>query len=262
MKIKVILKSNKLPIIYRHRIVSLFKEALKKSDPDYKDKIYRENKSRPFTFSLTFPKIKETKEEEIKIDKNFTVKDKVFYFDGEINLFISSSDYEFIMHLYNGLLKLKKFRFSSEEDMLTGGEIIELDIKKVYLINEKKIKDSVVIFKTNTPILIEDKEDKPVLFYDENINQHINKLTNSIFNSLLKRDLHQELSFKPLKIDKQVIKHTIKEFREKTGKPIMYLTGFRGIFQLSGHPEDLEFIHSIGFGSRSSQGFGMLEIVG
>lgn len=262
MKIKIVLKTKKIPIIYHHRLVSLIKEALKKSDPDYKENMYKESKSRPFTFSLSFPSIKETKEEEIKIDKNFSVIDKVFYFDGDINLFITSSDYEFIMHLYNGLLKLKKFKFSSDEDMVVGSELIEIDIKKVYLINDKKIKDTVVIFKTNSPILLEDEKDNPISFLDENINLHINKMTNLIFNSSLKRNLYQELVFKPLKMDKQVIKHTIKEFRERTGKPIMYLTGFRGIFQLSGHPEDLEFLHKTGFGSRSSQGFGMLEIVG
>ncbi|HEV09431.1 MAG TPA: CRISPR-associated endoribonuclease Cas6, partial [Sulfurihydrogenibium azorense] len=43
MRIKITLQTKQIPFIYRHRILSLIKEALKKSDQDYKSFLY-ENK--------------------------------------------------------------------------------------------------------------------------------------------------------------------------------------------------------------------------
>jgi CRISPR-associated endoribonuclease Cas6 len=40
-----------------------------------------------------------------------------------------------------------------------------------------------------------------------------------------------------------------------------YIRGFRGIFQLEGSPEILQFVYDYGFGIRTGQGFGLLEVV-
>ena len=146
--------------------------------------------------------------------------------------------------------------------MFVNGDFIELGIKKVIPLTEKTIKDNKIIFKTNSPVIIEDSNDNPINYESENINQHLNRNTNNIFKTLFDRELKSELVFKPIKLEKQVVKHTLKEFRAKTGKPIMFLTGFRGIFELSGHPEDLELIYKIGLGNKTSQGFGMIEVIG
>lgn len=69
------------------------------------------------------------------------------------------------------------------------------------------------------------------------------------------------MEFIPLKLKKQVIKHTIKGFREKTGKPYMMLTCFEGCFQSIGEPEDLQMLYQTGIGLRTGQGFGMVEVV-
>lgn len=66
------------------------------------------------------------------------------------------------------------------------------------------------------------------------------------------RGLHKRISFKPKNIKKTVVKHKISEFEKNTGKEIMYLTGFSGIFELSGHPEDLKEIYQNGLGFRRS----------
>jgi CRISPR-associated endoribonuclease Cas6 len=256
MRIKIILKAEKLPIIYRHRIISLIKEALKKADISYKDSLYHDKAPRPFTFN-----------------------------NGELSLFLSSHDYQFIMYLFNGLQGLKSFSFSSDEDMLVNSEKINIEIKKVLPVNEKPIKNSEVGFKINSPFIIEDWEDNPILpdSPDYNLhldkvktsnnlthrlislndyNEHLNKVQNMIFKTIVERELKETLEFTPVQMEKQIIKHTLKEFREKTGKALMYLTGSKGIFKLKGHPEDLDLIYKIGIGNRTSQGFGMLEVVG
>lgn len=75
------------------------------------------------------------------------------------------------------------------------------------------------------------------------------------------RGLYKRISFKPINVKKIVVKHKISEFVENTGKEIMYLTGFGGIFELSGHPDDLKEIYQNGLGFRRGQGFGFIEVV-
>jgi CRISPR-associated endoribonuclease Cas6 len=40
-----------------------------------------------------------------------------------------------------------------------------------------------------------------------------------------------------------------------------YVRGFKGVFELSGSPEILQFVYDYGFGIRTGQGFGLLELV-
>ncbi len=75
------------------------------------------------------------------------------------------------------------------------------------------------------------------------------------------REIEKPLKFKPINMKRDVVKHTLRKFRELTGRPIMYLTGNSGIFKLSGHPEDLKILYKIGIGTKTGQGFGMVEIV-
>lgn len=264
MRIKITLETPMIPFLYRHRILSLIKEALKKSDKDYKDFLYKNKITKPFTFNLVPPLNKEIKEGEIQIDNNFTVKDYIFYSkDSYFNLFISSADYRFVITLYNGLKNLKTFDFSSYENMLVNGEKVILHIKRVNVLNEKPIRGNSVVFKTNAPIIVEDKNDNPVLFSDKNFEKELNEITDRILSSphIKGKGLEKPLKFEPIKMGKQVIKHTLKSFREKTGKPVMYLTGNTGVFRLSGHPKDLEPLYKIGIGNRTGQGFGMVEVL-
>ncbi len=264
MRIKIVLKTDKMPFLYRHRILSLIKEAIKKSDKEYKDFLYKNKITKPFTFNLTFPKQKELLTKNIQIDKNFSIEDTVAIIkEGYLNLFISSSDYKFIINLFNGLKKLKSFDFSSDENMLVDGERITIDIKSVRILNERPIKSDNILFKTNSPILIEDKNDNPILFSDKNFEKELNEITDRILSSshIKGKGLEKPLKFEPIKMSKQVIKHTQKEFREKTGKPVMYLTTNSGIFKLHGHPKDLELLYKIGIGNKTGQGFGMVEVL-
>lgn len=251
-----------IPMLHLQRIISLCKEALLRSNPDFKNKIYSQKIARSFTFSLVFPKDKIIKKGIVQIDKNFTIEDNIFELPGKtFNLFISSSDPEFIIYIYNGLRMLKTFNFSSDEDMVVNGRKVVFKIKKTSIINESEIKNNEIVFKTNSPFIIEDSDDKPVFPTSENFETHINLIQDKIFRSLRGYGLKQKLEFMAVKLDKQVVKHTLKDFRDNTGKPFMYLTGFKGIFKLKGDPEDLDLLYKSGFGNKTSQGFGMLEVL-
>lgn len=262
MRIKILLLIPKLPILYRHRIMALIKEALRLSDEDYKNFLYPDKNShiskivKPFSFSLFLPKTRTAKKEEFYIDENFKIEDTVFYFpkDSFASLVVSSLDYQFIINLYNGLLELKNFDF---------GNGINIKILKVLMLNEKKINNDNVILKTNSPINIEDKNSKPILPFGDTtyFQKEFNIIHDKILKDIKGRGLNRELVFEPINLRKQVVKHTLKGFREKTGKPFMNFTCFDGVFKLTGDPEDLQILYQIGIGLRTGQGFGMVEIV-
>jgi len=264
MRIKLTFKADKLPVLYRHRFMALIKEALEKSDTGYKKSLYPDKKSerskiaKPFCFSVSMPSGSTTEKEKIIIDEGVEIEDIVFHFPQNNNLsfYVSSSEYQFMVCLYNGLLEMKTFPF---------GNNITLKLERVFMLNEKKINEDEVVFKTNAPILIEDKDGKPLLPSASNIqtfNEHFNAIHDRILKNIRNgQGIYRDMGFIPVKLKKQVVKHTIKGFREKTGKPYMTLTCFEGCFKLKGDQRDLQMLYQIGIGLRTGQGFGMVDIV-
>ena len=264
MRIAIFLKTRKLPIFYRHRIISFIKEALKTANPEYYEKLYSAPLGKPFTFWLRLPKDRITNKESIQIDKNFTVEEDVFQFkeNSKLLLVISSSDFLFLVNLYNGLLGMREYPFSSEKEMLINGQSLTLNIERVREFPEKRIFKREIYFETRTPIVVPTKEGY-LTFEDEDFEEALNFIINRRFSSpfIAGRKLKEPIKFEPIKMEKKVIKHTLKGFREKTGKPIMFIDGSVGIFKLTGHPEDLSLLYKVGLGSRCSQGFGMVEVL-
>jgi CRISPR-associated endoribonuclease Cas6 len=258
MRTKIPIYTEKIPIIFRHRVIALIKEALSKSNRDYFEALYNSKKPKPFTFNLTFDG-SQTVEEEFYLDSVSKIKDKVFYqnINNPAFLYISSDDYEFFANVLNGIREIKAFEFDKKNEIY-----IYWKVGKPLILKEKAIISDTAIFKTNAPFIIETKDNRPVVFSDENFQTELNNVMKSTFKELYGRGLKQPLEFYPIKMKKEVIKHTLRGFREKTGKPIMYLTGNSGIFKLKGHPEDLQTIYQIGLGNRRSQGFGMVDIIG
>lgn len=264
MRIKVLIKTSKLPILYRNRFVALIKEALSISNKSYKEYLYEDEKFskkvKPFSFAVILPKEKKVEKEKFLIDENFEIKDIVFILpeNSFLSFIISSSDFEFMANLYNGFVSLleqrKNFRFNNE---------ISLEIIKIIPLNEKDINSDKMKFRTLSPVLIEDKEGNPILkngeFPFEKFNTELNIIQDKIFKDLRGYGLKKELIFKPLDYKKQVVKHTFKDIREKLGKPYATLTCFEGCFELEGDPEDINFVYQNGLGLRTSQGFGMIE---
>jgi len=254
MRVKIPIKTEKVPIIFRHRVLAFIKEALCQSDKDYKNSIYNIRMPKVYTFNLVFDKTN-PKQEEISLDDKFKIKDKVFYQDRSIFLYISSNDYQFLINFFNGMKKIRIFDFNKFDN-------IYWQIGKPTILREKIIFKNEVTFKTDSPFVIETKDDRPVVFSDENFPKELNSVMDKIFRTLNGRGLKEPFEFIPLKMKKEVIKHTTRGFREKTKKPIMYITANSGIFKLKGHPEDLQTIYQIGLGNRTGQGFGMVEVFG
>jgi len=253
MRVKIPIKTEKVPIVFRHRVLAFIKEALCQSNKDYKNSIYNVRMPKAFTFNLVFDR-KHHNENKITFDNNFDIIDKVFYQDKPIFLYVSSNDYEFLINLFNGIKSLKTFDFNKYDNIIW-------QVGKPVILKEKIIFDREVTFQTAAPFVVETKDDKPVIFSDEVFQKELNSVMDKIFRTLDSRGLKEPLEFIPLKMKKEVIKHTTRGFRKNTKKPIMYITANRGVFKLKGHPEDLQTIYQIGLGNRTGQGFGFLEII-
>ncbi len=122
-------------------IVSIMKESIRASSEEYYEKLYM-NQKQNLSFSHLF--------------KNFCLKGDEIELD-ELRVIVSSPDYEFLLHLYNGLQSKKG-----------------LNTKDTNLFEEnsngrgKKITSSAVIFRTLSPLLIEDEKKIPIAPDDPN----------------------------------------------------------------------------------------------
>ena len=102
MRLKCEYKTEKLPLSSNMMFVSLIKEALRKSDSEYYDRLYSFNgkankKSKNFCFSVKM--------------KGFGIDKDIANIKDDVSLLISSPDTEFMLYLYNGLLKNCEFSY-------------------------------------------------------------------------------------------------------------------------------------------------------
>ncbi|WP_040335444.1 CRISPR-associated endoribonuclease Cas6 [Candidatus Magnetobacterium casense] len=274
MRIRVNCKAEKLPVMYRHMFMSMIIQALKTSNKPYKEALYpnsgegnstKQSKTthskvvKPFTFSVDLPHKSRVVKERFNVSEDVTVEETVFYFDqgGYVSLYVSSCDYEFIANLYNGLIDKRSFEFDN-------GILLEVD--KIYMLNEAGITGDRVVFRTHSPVSIEGRDGKPLLpmpgmeFYSDRFNDDFNAIHNRLCRELRGEGLHRPLEFRPLTLRKKVVKHTIRHFVQRTGKPFMYLTVFEGTFEVIGDVSDLQLLYQAGVGLRTAQGFGMVGV--
>lgn len=243
MRISCEYKTDKFPVAYQMLGVSLVKEALKKVDIDYFNKLYHfedgktNKKAKDFCFSVYM--------------KGYEKKGDIFLIEDKVIINFSSPSYEFMINLYNGLLKMNNFNYKN----------FDLNKVRVNLVKEKSINDRRVTFRTLSPIHIKDKNNRALDIEDKNFVKELNYITNKTLESYRGTGLKEELKFIPSKnMKKRVVKQDIRAFREKTNKPYFYVNSYVGEFQLEGDIKDLEDIYLLGIGFKRSQGFGMVEI--
>lgn len=224
-------ENKKIPTSYRKGLNSLLKEALQKEDMDFFIKYYKSeaNKQKPFTFSSYIPDVK--------------TENKNLIFDSDaIQLNFSTSDLEFFIKTYNGLLKIKEYPFFN----------YNIRLKNVNYNNPVIIKENEKKFKTMSPVLLRDYNDRNKSYLLPDNPQYVEQLQFSIL-SIAKRFL---------KTDKVNMEITINKF-----EPV-FLFHYKEImkgadmeFSIKAPSKVLQLIYDIGLGSRRSEGFGMLEII-
>jgi len=237
MRIKVIFESKKnfsLNKDYRRYFISFLKRVFEETNLK---EIYQRKEYRPFTFSAW-------------LGENFKIEEEIII-GKNLSFLFSSGDPVIITNFYNGVMKLKR------EKIKLGK--VDLEINKIDLLPYKKINKDKAIFKTigvcvlnNPDVLKNDFKRWYIIPTDdiEKFNECLFKRINDRYKFLTKRREKHFIKLNPINIKETIVKHY-------NG----YVRGFKGIFELEGSSEILQFIYDYGFGIRTGQGFGLLDIV-
>lgn len=228
---------SKLPVAYRMSIVSLIKQSLRLSNENYYKNLYESRqRTKPFVFAPFL--------------KNFQLGNDHIQLD-ELQLTLSSPDYEFLFHFYNGLQKMRNFEYKH----------YSFNRKVIRLLPELAIRESSVVFRTLSPILVEDENGLPMSPQSPEYAYHIQYLADLILREYRGHGLKAPLGVEPISMRKVVIKESNHEFEERFGESrYLFFTTYQGLLRLTGHPHDLQLIYQLGLSKRRNQGFGLLQV--
>jgi len=124
---------------------------------------------------------------------------------------------------------------------------------------EKEIYTGEMLFKTISPILLE-KGSKTITYRDKDFEEELNYYTDKLLRLFTGKGLKQPLKFTPVKMRKDIVYHTLKDYRKNKKQPLIKLNTSSGTFKLKGNPQDLYAIYKMGIGNRRGQGFGMIDV--
>lgn len=241
MRITCLFKvNNNLPIAYQMAMVSFIKEALKRSNEALYTSFYEGSfqKMKPFAFSTYF--------------RDFEIKGNEIE-TKEMSLTISSPDLELVFYLMKGFQSQRKFQYKG----------YSVELQDIRILDEKNIYGKVLVCKTLSPLLFEDDNGKPVSPDHPHYNEHVNYMADLILANYRDFGLQGPLKIEPLQLKKVVVKTSNHEFCDKYGEEkYLYFTGYKGMFLLIGHEEDLRLLYQLGLSKRRSQGFGLFEVEG
>ncbi len=244
MRLKCEYQTHEIPVSYNFLFLSLIKEALKKSNEEYFANMYQfgdkiaNKKSKNFSYAVFV--------------QDYRLENEKFKVNGKVILNISSPDTEFIINLYNGLLKIYEFNYKKQ---------FVLNKLKISLIKEKQILKNQVTFKTLSPICIKNKDNYFMQIEQKNYIDELNYIADIQLKNYRGAGLRKRIQFIPIKLKKVVVKQEIREFEEKTKKKYMYINSYKGTFKLIGDVLDLRDLYTLGLGFKRNQGFGMLEVI-
>jgi CRISPR-associated endoribonuclease Cas6 len=222
------------PLHQRLAALSVIKEMIRSASKEYYKRIFEENRNqiKPYAFSLFF--------------KNFKIDGHQIQAD-ELQMIISSPHVEFFMHLLNGSQNNKTYQYKEYTVIL----------KRLELLKEKEIKKSIVVMKTLSPILIEDRDKKPLAPTSPYYEQELQYTAQLIVSSIQHRPLLRPILLKDTQLHKQVIKESFHQDLSQE----LFFTAYKGILVLEGHPEDLNCLYQSGLGKRTNIGFGLVEVM-
>lgn len=243
MRVQVILKGDRLPRFYHFVMSSLVKNALSVTNPDLVNTLYyfsegRANKQiKPFTGYVQMT--------------DYELLDDEFNVRGEIRLTISSPDVEFILHLYNGFIQQREFRYKH----------FEFKVSHVKVLQEKLPKTGKVLCQTKSPIVIRNREGKFLNIEDPDYLTELNYISNECVKQLEGRSLYSPIKLTPVLMTKKVVQLKHEAFKKLNPQNIMYLNSYEGSFILEGDPRDIRILVQCGLGFRRSEFLGFIDFI-
>jgi CRISPR-associated endoribonuclease Cas6 len=257
MRIKLAIGCERLPIIYRHHIAAFIENAWRSAGGTGSEP--------PYTFNLALPKKYDTVNEEFEME-GITISDVCFRIPcGEhLTVYLSSPDSDFITRVVEGMKTIAAYRIDDEG---------ELKFLAAAGTTDRKISGRHVNFKICSPVYMDDGSGNAIIPTEKEqllkFNTQFNLIHDRLLASSRGRGLREPLEVRPTDVKKKVVKHAIsklrkgKEERERlaAGRPFEYLTSFTGHFEVTGHPEDLQYLYDSGIGLNTAHGFGMVELI-
>lgn len=232
MRFFVSYRLSKLDLSYRMKVYRLIKQAVRSVNSRYYDNLFiqSENKIKPFTYSMFL--------------HNFSIDDTMISLE-QITITISSPDMEFAVHCFNGLRKIKEYKVGNEVWIQSN----------IQLLNEQTISSRKVVFETMSPILVENKNGKPLSPTDPNYESELNYYANLQVQQYANRDLYEKIHFTPIQMKKIVIRERNRHMKTNA---FLYFTTYHGSFILEGNTQDLQLLYQLGLGKRTTY-FGLLD---
>ncbi|WP_163469551.1 CRISPR-associated endoribonuclease Cas6 [Fusobacterium sp. IOR10] len=234
MRYEVCFKLEKKEITndYRRKFISYIKNILEKYDSKIKDKFYDNNQEKEFSFSVYFQGEKFTDE-------------KIYLKSNDIKLFISIYSLEDSLYFTNAMLGSihKKYLIADNQ----------MEVIKIRSLQEKKITKEEVIFKTMSSIAIREKLTDKKSWYHDFDEKGLKVLKKNLINNLSDKfpeKYLKEINIYPYEIKRTVVKNYGIRF------PVSL-----GVFKMEGNKEILNYLYKTGIGSKTSSGFGMVDIL-
>lgn len=170
--------------------------------------------------------------------------DKKLYYEGDVLLEIRSASDMFLQVLMNSALKAGSMRVGKHN----------LRVKKVELITYR-ITDSLIKIRTLTPIIAKEQtDDNKTIYYsphDVRFIRRVREAFESKYEAYSDTEPSSSIDILPLNEGKKVV----------TNYKGTWINAYHGVFQLCGEPAHLQFMYDVGLGAKTSQGFGMFEVL-
>jgi CRISPR-associated endoribonuclease Cas6 len=223
------MSSEYLPKDYRSGFMALIKKALETANPLLYEQYYSRHKLKPFTFSIFFRELKGSEDGKFNVGKN-------------VRLNLSTSSLELATYLYNGFYKTRLFPLFDNT----------LELKHISLRRSEQIRSSEVIFKTASPVLVNNLGDsgRYLLPEEQGFTEGLHFAVTEVVRAFLDWQGEVPLEFEKISVRRRVVSHYQQS-----------MSAFIGVFKLKSDPTILQLIYDVGLGVRRSQGFGMLEVV-
>lgn len=230
------LERPELDIEYRRAFLSLLKKSFQQASETVYQKLYETGTTmKPFTFG-------------VYLERPEFRDNKVFLGSREITLNFSTSETTLGIYFYNFLVKNRFVPYPLAEGN-------SLSRPRFRMVKEQRITSSEMVFKTLTPFLVRDHDraEGKDMYLSKEDQKFVSQLEWSLGNMVeVLMGRKESVKVEPVKLGGNI--------------PIMHygqrVDGYTGIIKMTGSPEVLAFIYQCGCGSRRSEGFGYLEVVG
>ena len=237
IKADLIMNTDWLVKDYRSIFMALIKSIFMKYDPVLHTHLYgtdehKRKVNKPFTFSVRFPQYK-------GIDGNKVLCGNM------ISLIFSSCEESLVTAFYNGL--------RAQQKIIIGENYpITFELEHIQLLPLKRIQTNKVLFRTISPILVNDKGS----------NLDYLSPAKPEFARAFKFIVAEQANNFKIPCSEEMIDFEINAMKKL---PLSHynqtMTSWLGEFVLQAPANVLQLVYDTGIGVRRSQGFGMLEIV-